>query len=64
MYMVEVYVDNFMSLVIPVSREQLQHVAMAKMNGIHDSFPPNVINSKENGKRRGHIFDKETAFEF
>ena len=26
-YMVEVYVDDFMSLVIPVSREQLRHIA-------------------------------------
>ncbi len=29
LYMVEVYVNDFMSLVIPVSREQLQHVAAA-----------------------------------
>jgi len=39
-YMVEVYVDDFMSLVIPVSREQLRHVANAIMHGIHDVFPP------------------------
>jgi hypothetical protein len=35
MYMVEVYVDDFMSLMIPVSQEQLQHVAMAVMMEIH-----------------------------
>ena len=29
LYMVEVYIDDFMSLVIPVSQEQLQHVATA-----------------------------------
>jgi len=40
-YMVEVYVDDFMSLVIPVSKEQLRHVANAIMHGIHDVFPPN-----------------------
>jgi hypothetical protein len=38
--MVEVYVDDFMSLVIPISRDQLQHVATAVMTGIHDVFPP------------------------
>jgi hypothetical protein len=38
-YMVEVYVDNFMSLVIPVSWEQLPRVANAIMHGIHDVFP-------------------------
>ncbi len=40
MYMVKVYVDDFMSLVIPISRDQLQHVATAVMIGIHDVFPP------------------------
>jgi hypothetical protein len=39
-YMLEVYVDNFMSLIIPVSREQIRHVATAVMTGIHDVFPP------------------------
>jgi hypothetical protein len=34
-----------MSLVIPVSREQLQHVAMAIMMGIHDVFPPDANDS-------------------
>ena len=32
--------DDFMSLVIPVSQEQLRHVANAIMHGIHDVFPP------------------------
>jgi hypothetical protein len=41
-YMVEVYVDDFMSLVIPVSWEQLCHVANAIMHGIHDVFPPDA----------------------
>jgi hypothetical protein len=46
-YMVEVYVDNFMSLVIPVSREQLCHVANAIMHGIHGVFPPDAEDSKD-----------------
>jgi hypothetical protein len=46
-YMVEVYVDDFMSLVIPVSREQLRHVANAIMHGIHDVFPPDEVDSND-----------------
>ena len=37
--MIEVYVDDFMSLVVPVSQSQLKHVAAAVMTGIHDVFP-------------------------
>ncbi len=44
-YMVEVYVDDFMSLVIPVVKAQLCHVATALMTGIHNVFPPNVDDS-------------------
>jgi hypothetical protein len=44
-YMVEVYVDNFISLIIPVLRAQLCHVGTAVMTGIHEVFPPNVDNS-------------------
>jgi hypothetical protein len=39
LYMVEVYVDDFMSLVIPVFHDQLQHVVTAIIMGIHDIFP-------------------------
>jgi hypothetical protein len=45
--MVEVYVDDFMSLVIPVSQEQLQHVVAAIRTGIHDVFPPVTNNSND-----------------
>ena len=37
--MIEVYVDDFMSLVIPISKSQLQHTVAAVMMGIHDAFP-------------------------
>jgi hypothetical protein len=47
LYTVEVYVDNFMSLVIPVSSEQLRHIAMAVMMGIHNMFPPDNDNSND-----------------
>ncbi len=39
--MIEVYVDDFMSLVIPISKSQLIHTASAVMTGIHDVFPAN-----------------------
>jgi hypothetical protein len=45
--MVEVYVDDFMNLVIPVSWEQLQHVAAAIVMGIHDVFPPDANDSND-----------------
>jgi hypothetical protein len=47
LYMVEVYVDDFMNLVIPVSQEQLRHVATAVMTGIHDVFPPDADDSND-----------------
>jgi hypothetical protein len=36
-----------MSLVIPVSWEQLRHVANAIMHGIHDVFPPDKDDSND-----------------
>jgi hypothetical protein len=62
--MVKVYVDDFMSLVIPVSREQLRHVANAIMLGIHDVFPPDnnddedPISEKKMKKGEG-LYDTE-----
>jgi len=38
-YLVEVYVDDFMSLALPTSRRILDHVANGIMCGIHDVFP-------------------------
>jgi hypothetical protein len=46
-YLLEVYVDNFVSLVIPTSREQLCHVSMGTMTGIHDVFLADDINSND-----------------
>jgi hypothetical protein len=42
-YSIKVYVDDFMSIVIPTSREQLDHVADAIMQGIHDVFPADIV---------------------
>ena len=45
--MIEVYVDNFMSLVISVSQSQLMHVAVAVMTGTNDIFPANDKDNRE-----------------
>jgi hypothetical protein len=39
-YALKVYVNDFMCIVIPTSREQLEHVATVIMTGIHNVFPP------------------------
>ncbi len=38
-YLLEVYVDNFMLLIIPATKEEMLNVATAVMAGIHDVFP-------------------------
>jgi hypothetical protein len=44
-YALEVYVDNFISIIIPTSQEKLVHVAMAIISGIHDVFPVDIVDS-------------------
>ena len=46
-YNVEVYVDDFMSIVMPTSKAQLDHVANAIMRGIHDVFPADIVDSND-----------------
>jgi hypothetical protein len=36
-----------MSIVIPTSKAQLDHVANAIMRGIHDVFPADIIDSND-----------------
>jgi hypothetical protein len=50
-YRLEVYMDDFMSVVIPTYQEQLDHVATAIMTGIHNMFPSNITN-KDNPHQR------------
>ena len=54
LYMVQVYVDDFMSLVIRVSQEQLRHVVTAIITGIHG-----VFQRRCRGQQRFH-FREET----
>ncbi len=46
-YLLEVYVNDFVSLVIPTSREQLRHDSTGTMTGIHDVFPADEIDSND-----------------
>jgi hypothetical protein len=46
-YLLEVYVVDFVSLVIPTSREQLRHVSTGTMTGIHDVFPADDIDAND-----------------
>jgi hypothetical protein len=63
-------VDDFMSLVIPISQEQLQHVATAVMTGIHDVFSPDnddsndPISKKKMIKEEGHYPNRKTLLGF
>jgi hypothetical protein len=69
-YMVKVYVDNYMSLVIPVSQKQLQHIAAPVMTGIHDVFPPdandrnNPILEKKLSKKDCHFLEHIPLLDF
>ena len=70
MYMVEVYVDDFMSMVIPVTRQQLDHTATAVMTGIHDVFPADAdddedpISLKKLKQREGEYSTRKTLLGF
>lgn len=46
-YMLEVFVDDFMSLVIAISRRQLDHVGTGTMMGIHDVFPESAVDEDD-----------------
>ena len=46
-YALKVYANNFMSILISTSREQLEHVATAIMTGIHNVFPADIIDSND-----------------
>jgi hypothetical protein len=43
LYALEVYVSNFMSIVIPTLREQLEHITMVVTTGIHNVLPTDVF---------------------
>ena len=46
-YALEVYVDDFMAIIIPTSKAQVEHVARAVMAAIHDVFPASKIDADD-----------------
>lgn len=42
-YSIEVYVDDYISLAMPRTKEDLRHVANAVMKGVHDVFPADQV---------------------
>jgi hypothetical protein len=46
-YLFEVYVDDFVSLVIPTSCKQLRHISTGTMTRIRDVFPANTNDSND-----------------
>jgi len=46
-YFIDVYVDDFISLMVPTSTEQLRHVANAVMHGVHDVFPADEVDEDD-----------------
>ncbi len=70
LYTIEVYMDDFMSLVIPVSREQLRNVATVVMTGIRDVFPPaqddsnDPISEKKLRQQEGQFSTRKTLLGF
>jgi hypothetical protein len=46
-YVLEVYVDNFISAITPTSKEQIKHVARGILHGIHDVFPPSKDDERD-----------------
>jgi hypothetical protein len=39
-YVIKVYLDNFIAAIIPMAREQVEHVTQGLLHDIHDVFPP------------------------
>ena len=46
-YMLEVYVNDFISAIVPTSREQIKHVTRGILHGIHDIFPPSEDDDRD-----------------
>ncbi len=46
-YLVEVYVNDFIALVIPTTWHQIRHVTNGVMFGIHDVFLANPVSSRD-----------------
>jgi hypothetical protein len=69
-YLIEVYVDDFMALVLPTSLREVTHVGRAVMHGIHDIFPEhkddatNLITKNKLLKGKGQMSTSKTLLGF
>ena len=59
-YMLEIYMDDYITLAIPRIQYQLHHVSNAIITGIHDVFPPDK-DDKEDAISLNKIPKKEAA---
>ena len=46
-YLLEVFVDDYISLAIPTLQEQMLHVGNTVMHGIHNVFPPDAADDND-----------------
>ena len=46
-FTLEIYVNDFMSIIIPTSQAQVEHVTRAVMSAIHDIFPADKVDSND-----------------
>jgi hypothetical protein len=46
-YLLEVYIDDFVSFFIPTSCVQLWHVSTTTMTGMHNVFPADSVDSND-----------------
>ena len=46
-HVIEAYIDDYISIAIPASQEQLVHVATAVMSGIYDVFPADTDDDED-----------------
>ena len=46
-FMIEVYVDDYINLVMARSKRDLDHISNTTMHGMHSVFPANKVESKD-----------------
>ena len=46
-YLIDVYMDDYISMVIPRTKDDMRHVANAVMTGIHDVFPADEVDGED-----------------
>ena len=47
LYVVEVFVDDYIAITVPISQEQLEHVATVVISDMNDVFPADTVDEKK-----------------